>query len=522
MKESDFTPSVNLPASLIYDLSDAIILITRHGVVVFMNPAAVFLFGLPEKNRPGQQLDELLKEEDWRVLEPLIEEVKQTGDSRRHDHTRLAGDGTKTSIALSLFPVRSHNGIVTDIAVIGKDITDQKAPQQDPAGSNRHFRTLIDVVPQLIWESDRNGRAIYFNKRWYEYSGLSFEGSMGPGWPVMLHPSDVHAVEEWHASLSLDEPFSSEGRLRRHDGVYEWHLLRNVPLKDPDGSIVSWFGTATNIQDQKRTELELKAISERLHATMEAAIDFAIVTLDKDGYIVDWNSGAEKIFGYQRHEVIGSFVNIFFTPEDRYAGIATEEIRRAEATGHSADERWHLRKDGSRFFMSGVMASIADHGIAGYVKIGRDITDRKLAEEALVLSEQRQSIAIQSIKMGEWDWNIPTDVMQRNKEACQLMGLEPDAHIEGYSSFFSGIHPEDLSMVHEQVQTALKGAHILQSEFRIIRADSGQTVWVSIYGRLITHLENRPIRMIGVIYDITARKKLEMERMILSALRAMN
>jgi|GEM_PF-1339201 len=510
--ESDHTPTISLPASIIDNLFDAIILITWQDEIDYMNAAAISLFDLPGNRPPRQRLDMMLQGDDLQTLKTLVEAVRQTNTIQRHEYVRSSGDGRQVSIDLSAFSVRSHAGIVTEIAVIGKDITCLKTLQQDLAGWNTHFRTIIDAVPQLIWENDRNGVAIYFNKRWFEYSGLSKEQSTGPGWQVLIHPSDVHAVEQWQDSFLSGEAFAGEGRLRRHDGVYEWHLLRNIPLRDGDGNILGWFGTATNIQHRKSTELELKATSERLHATLEAAVDFAIVTLDREGYIVDWNSGAEKIFGYQRNEVLGKFVDIFFTPEDRYGGIPMEEIRRAETAGHSLDERWHLRKDGSRFFMSGVMAPIAAPSILGFVKIARDITDRKLAEEALFLSEQRQSIAIQSTKMGEWDWNIPADIMQRNQDACQLMGLEPDAHREGYSSFFSGIHPEDLYMVRQQVETAIGGTNILQSEFRVIRADSGQTVWVSIYGRIITHIEGISIRMIGVIYDITARKKLEKQK----------
>jgi hypothetical protein len=380
--------------------------------------------------------------------------------------------------------------------------------QSELDGSEMRFRTIVDAVPQIIWENDPDGKAIYFNRRWYEYSGLSVEESTGPGWPV-LHPEDRHAVDDWQQSLLSGQPFESEGRLRRADGVYEWHLLRNLPLRDKDGAICGWFGTATNIHELKNMGFLLHQTSERLYAILEAATDFAIITTDKEGSIIDWNSGAQRMFGYERREAIGKQVELIFTPEDRYAGIPGQEIARAGETGQSMDERWHMRKDGSRFFVSGVMTPIRARTINGYVKVARDITDRKLTEEALFLAEQRNSVTLQMTKMGEWDWDIVSDQVTRNEYAKKLFGLDAGSGDSNNRSFFAFVYPADAEMVRQQVQTALAGLNIYQAEFRILRADNGRVTWVSSYGRVVRHTHNFPSRMIGVIYDITARKTLE-------------
>jgi|GEM_PF-166280 len=121
--------------------------------------------------------------------------------------------------------------------------------------SEARFRTLTDAVPQVIWANDAAGKAIYFNQRWYDYSGLSYEQSAGPGWQVIVHPDDAPASRErWQQALAAGTVFDTEYRLRRADGVYRWFLGRNVPLRDEAGRIIGWFGSATDIEELKQAE----------------------------------------------------------------------------------------------------------------------------------------------------------------------------------------------------------------------------------------------------------------------------
>jgi PAS domain S-box-containing protein len=99
--------------------------------------------------------------------------------------------------------------------------------------SEARFRTLSDAVPQIIWTNTAEGRANYFNQRWYEYTGLSYHESAGPGWQVIAHPEDASAsAVRWRQALAGEAVFDTEYRLRGADGVYRWFIGRNVPLKD--------------------------------------------------------------------------------------------------------------------------------------------------------------------------------------------------------------------------------------------------------------------------------------------------
>ncbi len=118
---------------------------------------------------------------------------------------------------------------------------------------------------------------------------------------------------------------------------------------------------------------------------MESVKDFAIILLDPDGRIASWNEGAVRMLGYAADEMIGRALDQLFIPEDRARGLPAEELKRAAATGHSTDDNWLQRKDGTRFWASGVTTPLRgpDGALAGFAKVVRDLTERKLAEESL-------------------------------------------------------------------------------------------------------------------------------------------
>lgn len=169
-------------------------------------------------------------------------------------------------------PLHTARGEVYAVLAVSYDISDRKHAEAALRASEERFRTVTDAVPQLIWANDATGQATYFNRRWYAYSGLSEEQSLGPGWQAIVHPDDAPAsVERWRQALVAGEVFESEYRLRRADGVYRWHLGRNVPLRDEDGTIIGWFGTATDIEALKLAEAarQESAILRRLAAAQE-------------------------------------------------------------------------------------------------------------------------------------------------------------------------------------------------------------------------------------------------------------
>ncbi len=139
------------------------------------------------------------------------------------------------------------------------------------------------------------------------------------------------------------------------------------------------------IAQRKRVEQALREAEENLRRMIESVKDVAIFTIDPTGRVVTWNPGAQRLFGYADREIIGREADVLFTPEDRAAGVPARELATAASSGRATDERWHIRKDGSRFFTSGVTSPIrdAEGGLVGFTKVARDITENRRAEEAV-------------------------------------------------------------------------------------------------------------------------------------------
>ncbi|HEX8820990.1 MAG TPA: ATP-binding protein [Archangium sp.] len=138
---------------------------------------------------------------------------------------------------------------------------DPLSPLFDASGAEQRlgaerdpFRQLAEALPQIVWTARPDGLHDYLNRRWYEYTGMSFEESKGLGWYGAFHPEDMpEAARRWNHSVTTGEPYEVEYRCRRLDGVWRWFLGRAIPVRDAQGHIVRWFGTCTDIDDHKRT-----------------------------------------------------------------------------------------------------------------------------------------------------------------------------------------------------------------------------------------------------------------------------
>jgi PAS domain S-box-containing protein len=151
---------------------------------------------------------------------------------------------------------------------------------QDLKKDARRFRTLANMLPHMMWTTQPDGRVDYFNERWIEYAGGTTE-HLGWGWTAALHPEDAPGLlERWTECLERVEDFEYEARLRRHDGVYRWHLNRARPLRDPRGQLYKWFGTCTDIDELKHAKAESERTERALSflaqasATLTSSLDY--------------------------------------------------------------------------------------------------------------------------------------------------------------------------------------------------------------------------------------------------------
>jgi PAS domain S-box-containing protein len=153
-----------------------------------------------------------------------------------------------------------------DQSTLRQEIEQLRQQHEEVRESELRFRQVAQAMPQLVWTSVAGGRADFINDRWQQYTGMSLEAATEGGeWLDAIHPDDRPAMmQRWDQAYRNGAVFEGEARLRRHDGVYRWHLGRAVPIYDDEGRFLKWLGTATDIESQKQAEASLKQLAETL------------------------------------------------------------------------------------------------------------------------------------------------------------------------------------------------------------------------------------------------------------------
>lgn len=249
--------------------------------------------------------------------------------------------------------------------------------------SEKKYRFIVNQAAAGISQTDKNGKFVFVNERLCELLGYDQAEILEKGMKEITHPEDYATnLKLFARNIRQKKSFQVEKRFLRKDGSIIWVSNNISPFFDSSDQLVFVQNITLDITDRKRAEEAVRKSEKQLQMVMESLKDYAIITFDLEGKITRLNSGAENIFGYSEQEIIGQDGAILFTPEDRFNQIPQKEMQTALETGRAQDERWHLRKDGTRFYASGVMQPLHDGETEGFVKIARDETQRLITEKA--------------------------------------------------------------------------------------------------------------------------------------------
>lgn len=262
-----------------------------------------------------------------------------------------------------------------------------------------------------------------------------------------------------------------------------------------------------------RRESRARAQSERhLRAVVETVLD-GLITIDGQGMVQSFNPAAVRIFGYEPEEVIGRNVRMlmpepYHSEHDKYLHnyLATGDAR-VIGIGREVSGR---RKDGSVFPME---LGVNEMQVGGRMFVGtvRDISQRKAAEEALRLSEERYELAVMGMSVGLWDWNVETDELYWSKQFREIVGVEDADFNPHYEEFAGRLHPDDRDATLKALAAHLDRRGPFNVTYRL-RHNDGSYVWIHACGQAKWDENGKPVRMVGSVNDISARKRLEVER----------
>ena len=286
------------------------------------------------------------------------------------------------------------------------------------------------------------------------------------------------------------------------DGRWIEHTIyardEDAELPEAGGGISVFFRDVT---DRRRNAQATRESDEFYRLLVENAREYGIIALDVDGCITHWNEGARRMFGWNEGEVRGQKGDFIFTPQDRENDAPQIEIETARCEGRAQDERWHLKKDGSLCWAEGAMMALGfdDGEVRGFVKILRDNTEKRAAQQAVTQNEERLKRVSDATGIALWTWEPASDRITYQHALDTLLGFS----VESLTDFALHAHPDDVAASRERVAQAIATGCGYQAQYRV-SAQPGVLPWkwISSIMSVGQTPDGAPL-LLGVNTDIT-------------------
>ncbi len=365
------------------------------------------------------------------------------------------------------------------------------------------FRTLADATPALVWITNGDGELVYFNARWFEFTGQTPEEALGHGWTDMLHPDDLARIlPYWQRCQRTGETYFSDCRYRRHDGQFRWHTFRALPHRGPGGTIERWYGVSFDIHDARTTQ-------DRLHLALTGA---------RAG-VWEWNLRTQEVtWSPELHTLIGSDADTYeVSPSAFLSFIHSEDIESTLAQFHAAAEvggsfelefRVHRIDNGEIVWVSSVGRVDRDHeGVPTYARgINQDITARKEAEAAVRESEERFRNMADHAPVMVWVTDADAVCTFLSESWYEFTGQTPETGL-GFG-WLDAVHPEDRERSGQVFLDAVKRQEAFRLDYRL-RNQNGEYRWAIDSAKPRFGAGGEYLGYIGSVFDITERKQTE-------------
>ncbi|HEU4617739.1 MAG TPA: PAS domain S-box protein [Gammaproteobacteria bacterium] len=375
------------------------------------------------------------------------------------------------------------------------------------------FRLLVESVRDYaIFILDKTGRVVSWSDGARAIKGYTRDEILGSHFS-RFYPQEQ--IDRGWPEYELEQAaavgrFEDENWRVRKDGSLFWANVVITALRNEKGELIGFSKVTRDLTERRQQTAALRQSEERFRTLVENVRDYAIFLLDKDGFVSTWNEGARQVKGYEAHEIIGSHVSRFYTPEDLKRGWPQQELRIATLEGRFEDEGWRLRKDGSRFWANVVITALRDRTgtLIGFSKITRDLTERRRHEQALAESEERFRLLVEGVR----DYAIVMldtqgFVSSWNSGAERITGYRP---VEVIGRHFSHFYTSEAVAANDPWRHLIAAAQPggLTDEGWRVRRDRTH-FWAGSVISTLNDAEGRQRGFVLVIQDLTQRRHAE-------------
>ncbi|MFX1519408.1 MAG: PAS domain S-box protein [Promethearchaeota archaeon] len=518
--------------ALVENINDVIFTLDCQGRFTYISPVIEQLFHYKTDEIIGQHFSRFVHSED---LPDLVNSFDNTlaGQLEPFEFRVLNKEGSVRYILTSSRPLLEEGQLV-GLTGIMTDITERKLMEQklkdytenleklveerttELKESELQYRTTIDSMGDMIHVVDSDLRFILFNRAFKQLNKeLGMETDViGKKLIEVFNFLPDNVLEEYYQVFDTGETLITEGSITLRDKEFITET-RKIPIFS-EGKVTQIVTVIRDITERKQAGERIKEYAESLKETearyrglYESSID-GIISTDLKGNIVEVNQVVAYRLGYSMEELYTlTFYDV--VPSKWHNKVLEIVYGKIFTQGYSDEfEIEAVRKDGITFPISVRMWLIKDKednptGIWGIV---RDITERKLAEDALKESERRLKEGQQVANFGNWDWNIETNELFWSDQIYKIFGLQPQEFGATYDAFLESVHPEDRGFVQTSVNDALWKKKLYDIDHRIALPD-GSMRFVHEKAKVFYDEPGNPIRMLGTVQDITERKQAE-------------